>query len=488
MLSGMPGRHLSQYGARLRKLLSRHVGVVAAGLLSVLVVVGLGVVVGRGAPGIGTSQPGPITSIPGRSSSGPVPSVARSPSVKASLGEPTANPGVPVAGTGAAPFAFGTLETQPAHADAESARGIKVAMMELNWAAYEPAEGQFDEAYARRVKDRFAALRSAGMRVTLGLGLHYTPEWMFRLPDSRLVDQRGAQSSGVNLVFNQRLRGKAERYLARIDRDLGLHNFWAVRLNSGAQPEVLYPPGGSYWAFDRNAQNGPDLPPTMAANPRPGWRPGDRSASRRQVQRWLDWYVRGLDDVVAWQMRFITALGFTGYYQILTPGSGTKPQAYSRDVANFLPDGVTGVGAVWDKFYANLPDKRNVVVYVSSMADEPGRPHTCGQSDRVVPLTDSRVNGWPATRWLARVAHENGLRLNGENPGWNLPSRLNAHYTDVSGSGMMAAAVREMVSCRFQGMYWAHDAQLWDGTASFDRYASWIATTNGGHNPLPAIP
>jgi hypothetical protein len=206
------------------------------------------------------------------------------------------------------------------------------------------------------------------------------------------------------------------------------------------------------------------------------------------VQRWLDWYVGGLDDVVAWQMRFITALGFTGYYQILTPGSGTKPQAYARDVVNYLPDGVTGVGAVWHKFYANLPDKRNVVAYVSSMADEPGRPHTCGQGDRTVPLTDSRVNGWPATRWLARVAHEYGLRLNGENPGWNLPARLNGHYTDISGSGMMAATVREMASCRFQGMYWAHDAQLWDGTTSFDRYASWISTTNGGHNPLPAMP
>jgi Beta-galactosidase len=489
MLSGMPGRHLSRYGARVRKLVSRHTLPVALVATGVLVLTGFGIMVNRQSAHVGTPDAQPRASALGS------PSVATATSAVGSrssttppVGKRSPSPDVPIAGTGVAPFAFGTLETQPEHVAAESARGVKIAMMELNWAAYEPAEGRFDEAYARRARDRLATLRGAGMRVTLGLGLHYTPDWIFQYPDSRLVDQHGARSSGANLIFNQRLRGKAEQYLARVDRDLGLHNFWAVRLNSGAQAEMLYPAGGTYWAFDRNAQNGADLPPTMAANPKPGWRPGDRSLSKRDVQRWADWYVSGLDDVAAWQMRFITALGFTGFYQVLTPGSGVKPEAYSRDVANFLPDGITGVGAVWHKFYANLPDKRNVVVYVSSMADEPGRPHTCAQRDRAVPMSDSRVNGWPATRWLARVAHEYGLRLNGENPGWNMPARLNGHYSDNSGSGMMAATVREMVTCGFQGMYWAHDEQLWDGTASFDRYARWIATINGGDNPLPAMP
>jgi Beta-galactosidase len=463
---------------------------VGFGLGGILLVVVLGMVAARGGAG-GTALTGPLASSGSGSNSPAAESGRPSPSAGASspvIGTATANPGGPVAGTGVPPFAFGTLETQAQHASEEAVKGVTVAMMELNWAAYEPAEGRFDDGYARRSRDRLMALRAAGMRVTLGLGLHYTPDWIFRYPDSRFVDQRGAQSSALNLVFNQRLRLKAERYLARVDRDLGLQNFWAVRLNSGGQAEVLYPGGGSYWAFDRNAQNGGDLPPTMTANPLPGWRPGDRSVSTRQVQRWADWYVRGLDDVVGWQMRFITALGFTGYYQLLTPGAGSKPEAYARDVANHLPDGITGVGAVWHRFYANLPQKRNVVAYVSSMADEPGRPHTCAPHDRAVPLTDRRVNDWPATRWIARVAREYGLHLSGENPGWNLPSRLNGHYTDASRAGMMASSVREMVSCGFQGMYWAHDQQLWDGTVSLDRYADWIAATNGSHSPAPPMP
>src|SRR5664280_1528870 len=177
------------------------------------------------------------------------------------------------------PFYFGTLITQPEHAAEESAKGVKVAMLELGWDSYEPTEGHFDAGYARTMKARYDALKAQGMQVTLALGLHYPPQWVFAFPNSRYVDQRGRTSPEVNLIFNQTLRSKAERYLARVDMDLGLKNFWAVRLTSGGDAEVLYPGGGSYWAFDQNAQNGPDLPPTMPRNPSPGWRPGDRSIS-----------------------------------------------------------------------------------------------------------------------------------------------------------------------------------------------------------------
>jgi hypothetical protein len=397
-------------------------------------------------------------------------------------------PAPPVAGTGTAPFAFGTLGTRPDRAAEESRRGVKVAMMELSWAAYEPVEGQFNAMYAQEMRDRLAVLRGAGMQVTLGLGMHFAPAWLFGYPDSKFVNQRGQFSAELNLVFNQALRAKAERYLAQVDRDLGLEDFWAVRLTSGGHPEVLYPGGGSYWAFDTNAQNGTDRPPMMAPNPLPGWRPGDRSPSVGQVRRWADWYVHALDDVVAWQLRVITSLGFHGFYQVLTPGGGTRPDAYARDVADYLPDGVTGVGAVWHVLYAGLPDKRRVVAFVSSLADRSGGDDSCKASDSGVAITDRAANSWSAARWIARLAHEHQLRLNGENPGWNMPAELNAHYADAARSGMMAASVRQMSSCGYQGMYWAHDDRLWSGPVSFDHYASLIVATNGPGTAAPPMP
>jgi Beta-galactosidase len=452
------------------------VAAVCAALLAAAVVLAATRPVAPGTRWVAPSAPGATAP-----SAGPPPAASPSPSAGPSRA-------APVTGTGVAPFAFGTLVTRPERAAAESRRGVTVAMMELSWADYEPSEGAFDAGYAAGLRRRLAALRGENMQVTLGLGLHNPPAWVLGLPDSRFIDQRGHPSAEPNLVFNQTLRGKAERYLAQVDRDLGLENFWAVRLTSGGLSEVVYPGGGGYWAFDRNAQNGADRPPTMAPNPLPGWRPGDRSVSTAQVRQWADWYVHGLDDVVAWQLRVITSLGFRGYYQTLTPGSGTRPDGYDRDIAGYLPDGVTGVGAVWHRFYADLPDKRNVVAYVSSMADRSGGDDSCAPGDRAVAVTDPVADHCSAARWIARLARIYGLRVSGENPGWNAPPGLNPHYQDTGRAGMMAASIRQLTSCGYQGMYWAHDDQLWDGPASFGRYAALISATNGASTPPPPMP
>jgi hypothetical protein len=149
---------------------------------------------------------------------------------------------------------------------------------------------------------------------------------------------------------------------------------------------------------------------------------------------------------------------------------------------------LTGVGAVWHRFYADLPIKRNVVAYVSSMADRSGNDDSCAPGDRSVAITNPAANRWSGARWIARLAREYGMRVNGENSGWNAPSELDAHYTDTGRTGMMAASVRQMTSCGYQGMYWAHDDQLWNGPSSFRRYADLISTTNGPSTPPPPMP
>ena len=76
-------------------------------------------------------------------------------------------------------------------------------------------------------------------------------------------------STEANLVFNNNLRVMAQDYFARANAALHFSDFWAVRVTSGAKSETLYPQGGKYWAFDVNAQNGPNLPASMAAQPVP---------------------------------------------------------------------------------------------------------------------------------------------------------------------------------------------------------------------------
>lgn len=373
---------------------------------------------------------------------------------------------------------YGTLVTDPNHATYEAQHGSKMAMMELSWASYEPGDGVFSSSYAASMKTRLNTLKAAGLQVTLAMGIHYSPSWVGNLPNGHYINQNGATSSDVNVVFNQTIRDRVAAYLARINSDLGLNNFAAIRLTSGGNAEMLYPGGNTYWAYDANAQNGANLPPSMARNPFPGWKPGNRSITTTQVRQWADWYVGGLDNVTDWQIGQFNGLGFTGRYQILTPGSGTRPDGYTNAINNYLPNGVTGVGAVWQTFYAKLPlaDQQRSEVYVSSVADHSGNDDVCAAGDPTMSVTDPAMDSWSATRWQARLAAAYGMTVGGENPGYNAPSSFNTYYQDTSSTGMMATATRQAHVCHLSNFYWAHDDRLWDGTIAggFSTYASYM--------------
>ena len=449
----------------------------------VILLVAVGFVVGAGALLGGLAQHGTA-------------SRPRTPSTPSASGRPVqsgpllaAPPAqAPLSAPRSGPYWMGTLVSTTDHASAESQSGVRVAMMELSWRQYEPRRGHVDRAYAAQLRSQLDTFLAAGRRVTLGLGLTDPPGWVYDIPDSRLVDQHGERSKELNFIFNQSVREAADEYLVRLAEDLPLQQVWAVRINSGSQVEMIYPGHGSYWAFDANAQNGRDRPPSMPANPLPGWKPGDRSVAVSEVRRWADWYVGALDDVADWQVSQLSGLGFKGWYQILTPGSGVRPDDYNRAVADHLPDGLTGIGAVWSVFYAQLRRNGHIVAYVTSMADRSGGDDVCQPDDRRVAVDDPAADRWSSTRWISRLADEYGLPKNGENPGWNFPATLNAHYQDPSPAGMMQAAFRQMISCGFQGMYWAHDEQLWNGTSSFARYAALVEGTNHGSSVVPPWP
>jgi Beta-galactosidase len=379
--------------------------------------------------------------------------------------------GNPSAAATGSPLLFGTLDTQISSISADKQAGVSVAMFDLDWASFEPKQGQFDASYISGMKSFLSSYRAAGMLVTLGLGLQDPPAWVFSLPDSSYVDQTGAAADEADFVFSEPVRQAAALYLQQVAAALPLSDFWAVRLTSGGDEEMLYPAGGSYWAFSQSALTGTDLPATMTANPFPSWRPGQSGLTQSQVDQWVSWYVRGLDDVTAWQMTTLSGLGFTGYYQLVTPGSGTRPDTLAAQERSNLPDSATtGVGAVWDRYYAMLPDKSNVVAYVSSVADMSGNDDSCQASDESLPLTSTEMDSWSATRWISRIAAANGLLVAGENPGYGQPASLDSHYRDTTSHGMMADAIRQASTCKFQVFYWAHDEDFSNGIVARSLY------------------
>jgi F5/8 type C domain/Beta-galactosidase len=372
---------------------------------------------------------------------------------------------------------FGTLDTQPHTVAAEAGSSdVSVAMFEFDWASFEPSPGVFNSSYAATMESYLQAYQAAGMKVTLGLGLEDPPSWVFSLPDATYVNQYGNQSNEANFVFSAAVRQAAAGYLNQIASDIPLSNFWAVRLTSGGDPEMLYPSGGAYWAFDNAALTGNGLAAGMSPNPDPNWTPGNPGLSQSQIDAWVNWYVGGLDNVTNWQMQTLSGLGFNGYYETVTPGSGTRPDGLAMEEMFNLPNnGTTGMGAIWDRYYAMLPNKTNVIAYISSVADNSGGNDDCQSGDASMPLTSPAMDSWSATRWISAIAHHDGLLIGGENPGYGLPVGLDFNYLNTSSSGMMADAMSQAQSCGFQVFYWAHDVHLWDGTLPFSMYADAIA-------------
>jgi hypothetical protein len=379
--------------------------------------------------------------------------------------------------TPSTPTLFGTLDTQPATVAAEAGSSdVSMAMLEYNWASFEPSPGVFNASYLATMKSELAAYQAAGMKVTLGLGLQNAPSWVLALSNGTYIDQTGAHSTEANFVYSAAVRQAAAGYLKQVAAYIPLTNFSAIRVTSGGDGEMLYPGGGTYWAFDNAALTGNGLAAGMTPNPDPKWTPGTTGLTQAQIGTWVNWYVGGLDNVTNWQMTTLAGLGFAGTYETVTPGSGTHPDGLTRtEQQNLSNDGTTGVGAVWNLYYAMLPTKTNVIAYISSVADNSGGNDNCQTADATTALTSTSMDSWSATRWISAIAHHNGLAVGGENPGYGIPASIDSFYTNTSSTGMMATALAQSQSCGFQVFYWAHDIHLWDGTLPFSMYANSIA-------------
>jgi hypothetical protein len=373
--------------------------------------------------------------------------------------------------------AWGTLDSEPGDAAAEHKAGVTGAMLELNWGSFEPSNGKFSASYVSYMQGELASFQAAGQKITLGLGSHEPPAWVLKLANATYVDQDGNVSTEADWVYSAAVRAAALVYFQQIARDFPLSDFYAIRITSGGDGEMLYPGGGTYWAFNPSALTGAGLPAGMTKNPDPAWKPGTKGLTAAQISTWVNWYVGGLDNVTSWQMTSLTGLGFTGYYETVTPGDGTRPDVLAQtEQANLSNDGTTGVGAVWNLYYAALPNKVNVIAYISSVADQSGGNDSCTAADDTLPLTSTTMDGWSATRWISRIAVANSLLTGGENPGYGLPSSLDSFYTNTTSAGMMASAIRQALSCHFTVFYWAHDIHLWDGTVPFTLYTTDIAS------------
>lgn len=377
-------------------------------------------------------------------------------------------------------YTFGTLLSDPSHAADLVGKGVRRVHLELGWNLYEPQAGRFSAAYSAELRARIGRWRELGLRITLGPGLQYPPDWALALPGARYIDQNGRRASELNLVFAQAVRERAAAYLARIHRDLDLNTFDAIRIGAGGNIELLYPDSrgqNRYWAYDVGAQGGAGRVASVAPCPFPGWQPGQGTITMAQADEWYAWYLDALADAARWQAEQCRTLGYAGRVEVLMPGVGTRPGQLEREIAARFAGSAerytTPRGAAWHLLIARLHDLPGLVIYCSSAADGSGDDDVTSADDRLVPLDDPRTERWSAARWLSYNADRYGLRKSGENPGRS--------DTNAYGRVMLDRALAQMVAGEWEGFYWAHETELYDpasGITAAD-YAAAIARYSG---------
>jgi hypothetical protein len=396
-------------------------------------------------------------------------------------------------------YYFGTLVTDPSKARLEHGKGVRVAYLGLRWSDYEPTEGVYNVRYVARVKAVLRKLRRAGSLVEVGVGLNHPPAWLFQHhPDAAYVDQYGRRyTTTANIVFSRAARRAAQKYILRVKHDIGLRGFWAIRVGVDSNGEFMYPSAdadrhhaNSYWAFDVNAQAPtPDRGRArmVPVNPFPGWRPGDRTYRGQvftvgDVRRWYDWYLAALAAAVNWQIRDYRALGYKGYLDVLIPGAGYYPSTYLNATAAYL-DGatvpkLTASGAGFFKTIPAIKKRAKVVIVSTSLVDGSGTPpnNGCAPSDSKVDILARsprpEIYDWSSVRWISDIARHSGFSLlSGESAG----PEVAPYYP-----GVMRVAAKQMATCGLQGLMWAFDLNLYDGTpgSSLQDYAAVIRQYN----------
>ncbi|MFF7133789.1 beta-galactosidase [Streptomyces sp. NPDC008196] len=395
-------------------------------------------------------------------------------------------------------YYFGTLQSMPGKAREERSKGIQVAEMQISWDRYEIGEGQYSSEYLESVKRELDRFQKAGMLVEVSLGLNRAPSWLYeKYPEAAYVNQHAERFTETpNMVFSLTVREKAQDYLDKLDKVIGLENFWAIRVGVSTSGEFTYPSARSghpeaetnYWAFDTNAQSRDRAgrPTTVPANPSPGWKPGQRTYqgkafTKGQVGEWYDWYLRALSDSVNWQISYYRSLGYDGFLKLLVPGMGYYPPSYRRAVSSYLDETadswLVAIGAGFYKTLGQIRDRRNVQIVPTSLVDGTGEPRNNGcspddhQVDVLAPSRQVQTH-WSSMRWISRIArHYDFALLNGESAG----AHVSPYYP-----GVMAQAAHQMKSCGLQGLMWAFARNLYDGTpgSSLEDYSAVMSRYN----------
>ncbi|MEJ2868911.1 hypothetical protein WCD74_14155 [Actinomycetospora sp. OC33-EN08] len=323
--------------------------------------------------------------------------------------------------------------------------GVDVAVVEAHWDRLEPTPGVTDAGYAAALRETVGRCAAAGVRVVLGSGLQYPPDWVRALPGALVLDQAGRSptTGAVDTVFSAAVAAAADDHLRRLVGAVGVEDLVGVRVGTSTAGELGHPGPeasgaafDSWWAFGDAPQHGIGLAPGQVPAPLPDWIPGQRTWQGRAVtpddaRAWFAWYSGALVRAVAGRAAALRSAGYGGPVHVPAAGRGVLPRDLDAAVAVVLDTAVRdgalrrGLDYVGDlgTLAATVP---GAVVDVTGLddatavrarrLDPPQDRCTPGDAEALV-SGDAALDDWPNQRVTVAAAARAGLPTAGENPG-----------------------------------------------------------------------
>ena len=190
----------------------------------------------------------------------------------------------------------------------------------------------------------FDDARTVGLTPILENGVQYPPAWVtdtiepFRDQGGHdWITEVGSGADCRNWIWTANGRAAIGDYYTKVAAGLTTTNRAAVdrvRFGGGYFGEVQYPveqlsSPWSYWGFGASMQTGTGLATGLTACPLPDYVPF--TGSDAQDVQWINWYLRGLEDFVRFQIQVLKDAGWTVPLHCLHPGFSIRTNQTRAD-------------------------------------------------------------------------------------------------------------------------------------------------------------
>lgn len=284
------------------------------------------------------------------------------------------------------------------------AAGFRAVIVAAAWTNIEPSDNVYSASAIADVQARINAAHSAGLSVSLDIGIQYPPAWLTSQQELLFVNQYGDRAraplaSGhnvVNAITNTTARWYLERYMKYLAQHLtGVDS---IRVGGGAYNELRYPLDSlgsqpdSYWFYDAASQA---LLPTDVR----GWKPG--TGTVQQATTFLRAYLDAMSVFGVWLTTVARQQFPKSHVLLLLPGWGVRPGQAANAASALLVGQPNELkeGLDWATMLPQLPRSTKVVAYSTYVDATQGGPTNPNPIDYIYSLLP------------------NGLRIGGESTG-----------------------------------------------------------------------